>query len=58
MKGPYVTSVAATSSLAPETAADFSSGGFSGYFPRPDYQSLAVQSYLERLGKTYSGLYK
>jgi tripeptidyl-peptidase-1 len=54
---PFVTSVGATTGLSPETAAAFSSGGFSNVFTRPSYQSAAVSSYLSGLGPTYSGLY-
>ncbi|KAJ7197780.1 family S53 protease-like protein, partial [Mycena pura] len=53
---PYVTSVGATQNIA-ETAADFSSGGFSNYFPVPAYQSAHVASYLNALGDTYTGLF-
>ncbi|KAL6306871.1 family S53 protease [Sparassis latifolia] len=53
---PYVTSVGATSGV-PETAAYFSSGGFSNYFPVPSFQQGVVDSYIAGLGSTYSGLY-
>jgi tripeptidyl-peptidase-1 len=32
-------------------------GGFSNYFPAPDYQSAVVDDYISALGDTYSGLY-
>ncbi|OSD02191.1 family S53 protease [Trametes coccinea BRFM310] len=54
---PYVTSVGATTSFGPETAADFSSGGFSNYFTAPSYQEADVKAYIASLGSTYSGLY-
>ncbi|KAI0927799.1 hypothetical protein AcW1_005225 [Taiwanofungus camphoratus] len=54
---PYLTSVGATQGSGPETAADFSSGGFSNYWGVPDYQSSAVSSFLSNLGSTNSGLY-
>lgn len=41
----------------PETAADFSSGGFSNLFATPDYQSNVVKSFMTGLGSQYSGLY-
>ncbi|KAH9038212.1 peptidase S8/S53 domain-containing protein [Lactarius pseudohatsudake] len=41
----------------PEVAAPLSGGGFSGYFPRPVYQDVAVSAFLERQGTEYSGLY-
>ncbi|KAJ7197779.1 family S53 protease [Mycena pura] len=53
---PYVTSVGATQNIA-ETAAPFSSGGFSNYFPVPDYQSAQVAAYLGALGGTNAGLF-
>ena len=53
---PYMTSVGATQGV-PETAADFSTGGFSNLFSVPDYQAAAVQSYLSALGGTYQGLF-
>ncbi|KAF9520881.1 hypothetical protein BS47DRAFT_1335562 [Hydnum rufescens UP504] len=53
---PYVTAVGGTFRI-PEIAAPFSGGGFSNYFQRPSYQSLAVLSYLRKLGKTYHGFF-
>ncbi|KAJ6482696.1 subtilisin-like protein [Mycena sanguinolenta] len=44
---PWVTTVGATQGLAPETGANFSSGGFSNYFPMPMYQSAAVNTYVQ-----------
>ncbi|KAK6523176.1 hypothetical protein TWF694_006071 [Orbilia ellipsospora] len=43
---PFVTSVGGTVGVSPEQAVDFSSGGFSNYFARPDYQNAAVSNYL------------
>ncbi|KAJ7111425.1 family S53 protease-like protein [Mycena epipterygia] len=51
---PFVTSVGATGGIT-ETAASFSSGGFSNYFPIPGYQSADVTTYLNTLGTTNSG---
>ncbi len=42
----------------PEVATDFSAGGFSNYFPRPDYQDKAVPTFLQHLGSQYGGLFK
>ncbi len=50
-----MTSVGATQSILSETAADFSSGGFSNYFAAPSYQTTAISAYLEKLGNTNSG---
>ncbi|EJD45533.1 family S53 protease [Auricularia subglabra TFB-10046 SS5] len=46
---PYLTSVGATTGSPPESAASFSSGGFSNYFPTPPYQALAVSTYLKKI---------
>ncbi|KAI0760227.1 peptidase S8/S53 domain-containing protein [Fomes fomentarius] len=54
---PFVTSVGATQDMNPAVAAPFSSGGFSNVFPRPSYQSDAVEKYLRTLGNTYNGRY-
>ncbi|KAF3102496.1 hypothetical protein TWF569_009736 [Orbilia oligospora] len=43
---PFVTSVGGTVGVQPEKAVSFSSGGFSNYFSRPDYQESAVSNYL------------
>ncbi|KAL6298313.1 family S53 protease [Sparassis latifolia] len=54
---PYITSVGATQGVGPETAAPYSSGGFSNNFPAPSYQTTATAGYVQGLGSTYSGLY-
>ncbi|KAI0631112.1 subtilisin-like protein [Trametes polyzona] len=54
---PYITAVGSTQGINPETAAPFSAGGFSNIFARPDYQSSAVEAYLEQLGNTNGGLF-
>ena len=60
---PYVTTVGATKNFNPEVVAfdarnGFSSGGgFSNYFPRPDYQDAAVGAYVATLGDEFKGLY-
>lgn len=51
-----MTSVGATTGTT-ETAADFSSGGFSNYWAQPSYQADAVSAYLQALGSTNEGLY-
>ncbi|KAH9029486.1 subtilisin-like protein [Lactarius pseudohatsudake] len=53
----WVTSVGGTTGYDPEIAASFSGGGFSEYFPRPLYQSIAVPTFLQSLGGRYNGLY-
>lgn len=54
---PFVTAVGGVEGINPETAMDFSSGGFSDIFPRPRYQEQAVKRYFDRLGDQWSGLY-
>ncbi|KAJ7048741.1 family S53 protease-like protein [Mycena amicta] len=51
---PFVTSVGATQGIT-ETAASFSSGGFSNYFAIPSYQAADVATFLAGLGTTNSG---
>lgn len=43
---PYITAVGGTQSIEPEIAWVAGSGGFSNYFPRPEYQAAAVSTYL------------
>ncbi|KAH9973600.1 subtilisin-like protein [Lactifluus volemus] len=54
---PFVTTVGGTTGVDPEIAADLSGGGFSNYFPRPQYQESAVLSYLAHIGDQYAGLF-
>ncbi|PNY27653.1 Tripeptidyl-peptidase SED2 [Tolypocladium capitatum] len=54
---PYVTSVGATESNGPESAKNFSSGGFSDYWPRPAWQEKAVGEYISKHGKQWQGYY-
>ncbi|KAA1478787.1 family S53 protease [Dentipellis sp. KUC8613] len=55
---PFVTAVGSTI-YNNETAAYFSSGGFSNFFATPSYQSSSpyVTNYLKTLGSTYKGRY-
>jgi len=52
---PFMTSVGATTGIAPEVAATFSSGGFSNYFAIPSYQAADVAAYKSAIGSTNSG---
>ncbi|EJD45539.1 family S53 protease-like protein [Auricularia subglabra TFB-10046 SS5] len=54
---PFVTSVGSTAGVPPETAAGFSSGGFSNVFTTASYQSAAVAGYLSQIGGLNGGLY-
>jgi tripeptidyl-peptidase I len=38
-------------------ARDSTGGGFSDYFPRPQYQETAVKSYVEQLSIKHEGIY-
>lgn len=55
---PYVTTVGGTVKVSPETAVDFSGGGFSNYFATPSYQSNATSAFVSALGTKYAGKYK
>ncbi|KAK4234647.1 tripeptidyl-peptidase [Achaetomium macrosporum] len=47
---PYVTAVGATDNVAPPVAgAEFSAGGFSDFFARPEWQDGVVSPYVARL---------
>lgn len=52
---PWVTSVGSTQGFGPETAANFSGGGFSGVFPTPAYQSSAVAGFLKTVPAKFPG---
>ena len=60
---PYVTAVGGTRNWNPEIAGFdarrtfVAGGGFSNYFPRPDYQNTVVGAYIDSLGSLHDGLY-
>ncbi|KAF7378371.1 Family S53 protease [Mycena sanguinolenta] len=54
---PFITSVGGVTGLPPQTAASFSSGGFSETFEVPDYQAADVAAYVASIGNEYDGLY-
>lgn len=59
---PYITSVGATMDFEPEVVAYHPSGyagggGFSDYFPRPQYQDRVVKHYVKNLNGSFAGLY-
>lgn len=54
---PYVTAVGATGNTLPVEGAEFSTGGFSNYFARPEWQNDAVDAYISALGDSHKGLY-
>ena len=55
-KGYLLYNNSATTGIS-ETAASFSSGGFSNVFSQPSYQTSAVSGYLNALGSTNNGLF-
>ncbi|KAI1092185.1 DHS-like NAD/FAD-binding domain-containing protein [Rostrohypoxylon terebratum] len=54
---PYVTAVGATGNILPLEGADFSTGGFSNYFARPEWQKQAVDEYILAINGSHKGLY-
>ncbi|OTB03826.1 hypothetical protein M426DRAFT_59567, partial [Hypoxylon sp. CI-4A] len=54
---PYVTAVGATGNTLPLEAAEFSTGGFSNYFARPEWQKDVVDEYITALNGSHKGLY-
>lgn len=54
---PFVTAVGAVNEAEPPQVAEFSTGGFSNYFPRPRFQSADVEGYIRRLGGPLEGRY-
>ncbi|TVY57900.1 Tripeptidyl-peptidase sed3, partial [Lachnellula suecica] len=58
---PYITAVGATKGIPEVVASDnngfVSGGGFSKYFPMPDYQIPTVPNYITSLGNQFDGLY-
>ncbi|KAJ7318401.1 subtilisin-like protein, partial [Mycena albidolilacea] len=54
---PYVTAVGATQGFNPEVATNFTGGGFSDLFPRPWYQTQAVDSFLKTISPDFAGTF-
>lgn len=55
---PWVTAVGAVTNVQnPPQGASFSSGGFSQYFKRPQWQAAAVDGYVKALGGHLQGYY-
>jgi tripeptidyl-peptidase-1 len=55
---PFITAVGGTTRYLPEVAADFSGGGFSDHFQRPDYQQQVASTFLKGLGNLYQGQFR
>ncbi|CAK5279224.1 unnamed protein product, partial [Mycena citricolor] len=53
---PFLTSVGSTIGL-PETAANFTSGGFSDVFQSPAYQTTQVASFLKTVPSDFKGIF-
>ena len=56
--GPFFAAVGGTTGIKPETAINFTGGGFSNYFSRPSYQDKDVTAYIKNPNSTYDGLYE
>ncbi|KAJ7916826.1 subtilisin-like protein [Mycena leptocephala] len=54
---PYVTAVGATQGFNPEVATNLTGGGFSDLFPRPWYQTKAVDSFLKTIPPDFPGTF-
>ncbi|KAF7344287.1 Serine protease S53 [Mycena venus] len=54
---PFITSVGGSTGVPPQVAASLSGGGFSNFFPTPDYQAGDVAAYIASIGDQYAGLY-
>jgi tripeptidyl-peptidase-1 len=52
-----VTSVGSTVGINPERAINFTSGGFSNYFPRPAWQNDIVSSFLDTVPSSFPGVF-
>ncbi|KAJ7205521.1 peptidase S8/S53 domain-containing protein, partial [Mycena pura] len=53
----YVTAVGATQGFNPEIATNLTGGGFSDLFPRPWYQTQAVDSFLKTISPDFAGTF-
>ncbi|KAJ7274724.1 peptidase S8/S53 domain-containing protein [Mycena rebaudengoi] len=54
---PYVTAVGATQGFNPEVATNLIGGGFSDLFPRPWYQTQAVDGFLKTIPPDFAGTF-
>ncbi|KAJ7348352.1 subtilisin-like protein [Mycena albidolilacea] len=54
---PYVTAVGGTQGFNPEVATNLTGGGFSDLFPRPWYQTQAVDSFLKTIPPHFAGTF-
>ncbi|KAF7366066.1 Family S53 protease-like protein [Mycena venus] len=54
---PYVTAVGGTQGFSPEVAVNLTGGGFSDLFPRPWYQTQAVDNFLKTIPPDFAGTF-
>ncbi|KAF7336332.1 Family S53 protease-like protein [Mycena venus] len=54
---PYVTAVGGTQGFLPEVAVNLTGGGFSNLFPRPWYQTQAVDGFLKTIPQDFAGTF-
>lgn len=54
---PFVTSVGSTQGFGPEVAINFTGGGFSNFFPAPDYQTAVIAGFLETVPSDFAGTF-
>ncbi|KAJ7767728.1 subtilisin-like protein, partial [Mycena metata] len=54
---PWLTAIGGTEGFGPEVGVDFSSGGFSNYFPAPAYQSSAISSFFATLPTNFNATF-
>ncbi|KAJ7773972.1 family S53 protease-like protein [Mycena metata] len=53
----YITSVGSTQDFTPQTVAPFSSGGFSNFFPVPQFQAAAAAAFIRGLPGDFAGIF-
>lgn len=54
---PYITAVGGTIDTTHEKAINYSGGGFSDYWKRPEWQETAIGAYLQEHGDEWKGYY-
>ncbi|KAJ7481352.1 subtilisin-like protein [Mycena galericulata] len=54
---PFITAVGSTQGFGPEKAINFTGGGFSNFFPRPAYQTAAVDGFLRTVPADFPGTF-
>ncbi|KAJ7100432.1 family S53 protease-like protein [Mycena epipterygia] len=54
---PFITAVGSTQGFGPEKAINFTGGGFSNFFPRPSFQTTAVDGFLKTIPTDFAGTF-